>query len=148
MIGSRRIAAWQRRSLLFARRRQHEIGQFGPPAGSATENRPKEQDCASHSMDSWQVSWRRKDLVAEKNRMSNWVSENLSQGIHFYSGGEGSTIVLVPGWPETAEAYSELFPLLALSAFDNSRPFDRAVRGSSVGWDCVSTMNSKPHCSS
>ena len=45
--------------------------------------------------------------------MSNWVSENLSQGIHIYSGGEGSTVVLVPGWPETAEAYSELFPLLA-----------------------------------
>jgi len=45
--------------------------------------------------------------------MSNWVSENLSQGIHVYSGGEGSTVVLVPGWPETAEAYSELFPLLA-----------------------------------
>ena len=46
--------------------------------------------------------------------MSNWVSENLSHGIHVYSGGEGSTVVLVPGWPETAEAYSELFPLLAL----------------------------------
>lgn len=45
--------------------------------------------------------------------MSNWVSENMSQGIHLYSGGEGSTVVLVPGWPETAEAYSELFPLLA-----------------------------------
>ena len=45
--------------------------------------------------------------------MSHWVSQNLSQGIHVYSGGEGSTVVLVPGWPETAEAYSELFPLLA-----------------------------------
>jgi pimeloyl-ACP methyl ester carboxylesterase len=45
--------------------------------------------------------------------MSSWVSENLSQGIHIYSGGEGSTVVLVPGWPETAEAYNELFPLLA-----------------------------------
>jgi pimeloyl-ACP methyl ester carboxylesterase len=45
--------------------------------------------------------------------MSNWVSENLSHGIHAYSSGEGSTVVLVPGWPETAEAYSELFPLLA-----------------------------------
>lgn len=45
--------------------------------------------------------------------MSNWVSETLSQGIHVFSGGEGSTVVLVPGWPETAEAYSELFPLLA-----------------------------------
>jgi pimeloyl-ACP methyl ester carboxylesterase len=45
--------------------------------------------------------------------MSHWVSQNLSQGIHVYSGGEGSTVVLIPGWPETAEAYSELFPLLS-----------------------------------
>jgi pimeloyl-ACP methyl ester carboxylesterase len=45
--------------------------------------------------------------------MSNWISENLSQGIHAFSGGEGSTVVLVPGWPETAEAYTELFPQLA-----------------------------------
>jgi pimeloyl-ACP methyl ester carboxylesterase len=45
--------------------------------------------------------------------MSRWVSENIGPGIHVYSGGEGSTVVLVPGWPETAEAYSELFPLLA-----------------------------------
>jgi pimeloyl-ACP methyl ester carboxylesterase len=44
--------------------------------------------------------------------MSNWVSEDLSQRIHVYSGGDGSTVVLVPGWPATAEAYSELFPLL------------------------------------
>ena len=44
--------------------------------------------------------------------MSNWVSENLSHDIHIYSGGERSTVILVPGWPETAEAYSELFPLL------------------------------------
>ena len=45
--------------------------------------------------------------------MSHWVSENLSHGIHVYSGGEGSTVILLPGWPQTAEAYSELFPLLA-----------------------------------
>ena len=45
--------------------------------------------------------------------MRNWISESLSQGIHVYSGGEGSTVVLIPGWPETADAYGELFPLLA-----------------------------------
>jgi pimeloyl-ACP methyl ester carboxylesterase len=45
--------------------------------------------------------------------MSHWVSQNLSHGIHVYSGGEGSTVVLIPGWPETAEAYCELFPLLS-----------------------------------
>ena len=45
--------------------------------------------------------------------MSDWVSEHLSHGVHAFSGGEGSTVVLVPGWPETAEAYGELFPLLA-----------------------------------
>jgi pimeloyl-ACP methyl ester carboxylesterase len=44
--------------------------------------------------------------------MSHWVSENLNEGIHAYSSGQGPTVVLVPGWPETAEAYRELFPLL------------------------------------
>jgi pimeloyl-ACP methyl ester carboxylesterase len=51
--------------------------------------------------------------TAEENCMSDWVSEHLSHGVHAFSGGEGSTVVLVPGWPETAEAYGELFPLLA-----------------------------------
>ena len=45
--------------------------------------------------------------------MRSWVSEELDRGIHALSGGTGSNVVLVPGWPETAEAYSEVFPLLA-----------------------------------
>jgi pimeloyl-ACP methyl ester carboxylesterase len=45
--------------------------------------------------------------------MTTWRSEILDLGIHALTGGHGSTIVLVPGWPQTAEAYSEVFPLLA-----------------------------------
>src|ERR1700685_3529774 len=47
--------------------------------------------------------------------MSTWLSEQLDGGIHALTGGTGSTIVLISGWPETAEAYSEVFPLLAKS---------------------------------
>jgi len=45
--------------------------------------------------------------------MKTWLSETLDLGIHALTGGQGTTVVLVPGWPETAEAYSEVFPLLA-----------------------------------
>jgi len=45
--------------------------------------------------------------------MNTWLSETLDIGIHALTGGQGTTVVLVPGWPETAEAYSEVFPLLA-----------------------------------
>jgi pimeloyl-ACP methyl ester carboxylesterase len=47
--------------------------------------------------------------------MTTWISEQLNHSIHALTGGTGSTVVLVPGWPETAEAYSEVFPLLAKS---------------------------------
>ena len=49
--------------------------------------------------------------------MSNWVSEQWEHGIHALTGGDElmSTVVLIPGWPETAEAYSEVFPSLARS---------------------------------
>ena len=45
--------------------------------------------------------------------MTRWVSEMLEQRIHAFTGGEGTTVVLIPGWPETAEAYGDVFPLLA-----------------------------------
>jgi pimeloyl-ACP methyl ester carboxylesterase len=47
--------------------------------------------------------------------MSHWVSERWEHGIHAFTGGEESlsTLVLMAGWPETADAFSELFPLLA-----------------------------------
>jgi pimeloyl-ACP methyl ester carboxylesterase len=47
--------------------------------------------------------------------MINWVSEKWDLGIHAFTGGQGSasTVVLIPGWPETAEAYSDIFPFLA-----------------------------------
>jgi pimeloyl-ACP methyl ester carboxylesterase len=47
--------------------------------------------------------------------MKTWLSETLDLGVHALTGGHGSTVILVPGWPETAEAYSEVFPLLAKS---------------------------------
>jgi pimeloyl-ACP methyl ester carboxylesterase len=45
--------------------------------------------------------------------MSNWTSETWD-GIHAFTGGEKSksTVVLMAGWPETADAFSEVFPLL------------------------------------
>lgn len=45
--------------------------------------------------------------------MASWSSETLKHGVYALSGGTGSTVVLLPGWPETAEAYSEIFPTLA-----------------------------------
>lgn len=45
--------------------------------------------------------------------MATWDSKTLQHGLRAFTGGAGSTVVLLPGWPETAEAYSEVFPLLA-----------------------------------
>ena len=45
--------------------------------------------------------------------MTTWISENLDGGIHAFTGGAGSTVILLPGWPETAEAYTDVFPSLA-----------------------------------
>lgn len=45
--------------------------------------------------------------------MASWTSQTLKHGVHALDGGTGSTVVLLPGWPETAEAYSEVFPTLA-----------------------------------
>ena len=45
--------------------------------------------------------------------MATWNSETLEHGLRALRGGMGLTVVLLPGWPEIAEAYSEVFPLLA-----------------------------------
>ena len=37
----------------------------------------------------------------------------LAHGIHALSGGSGSLVVLLPGWPETVQAYADVFPMLA-----------------------------------
>ena len=37
----------------------------------------------------------------------------LSNGIHALAAGSGTPVVLLPGWPETAEAYNEVLPSLA-----------------------------------
>ncbi|MBV9674411.1 MAG: alpha/beta hydrolase [Verrucomicrobia bacterium] len=39
--------------------------------------------------------------------------QTLPSGIHAIAGGKGETVVLLPGWPETAKAYEEMLPLLA-----------------------------------
>ena len=45
----------------------------------------------------------------------DWSSENFANGIHGFRGGSGSgtPVILLPGWPETAEAYTEVFPALS-----------------------------------
>ncbi len=37
----------------------------------------------------------------------------LGNGVHALTAGSGTPVVLLPGWPETAEAYSEVLPALA-----------------------------------
>ena len=44
---------------------------------------------------------------------SSSIEQVLAHGIHALAGGKGSLVVLLPGWPETAEAYCDIFPLLA-----------------------------------
>lgn len=69
--------------------------------------------------------------------MTSWNSETLKHGVHALSGGTGSTVVLLPGWPETAEAYSRVFPRLAehhrVLAVDPPGLGDSA--SSSIGYD-------------
>lgn len=43
----------------------------------------------------------------------DWKATTLAGNLHAYTGGAGPTLILLPGWPETAEAYSEIFPQLA-----------------------------------
>ena len=42
-----------------------------------------------------------------------WKETTLEGGIHAFVAGSGTPVVLLPGWPETAEAYSEIVPRLA-----------------------------------
>ncbi len=41
-----------------------------------------------------------------------WTTKILSGNIRALVGGQGPSLVLLPGWPETAEAWTEVFPLL------------------------------------
>ena len=43
----------------------------------------------------------------------NWKETTLDGGIHAFVAGSGTPVILLPGWPETAEAYSEVVPRLA-----------------------------------
>ncbi len=42
-----------------------------------------------------------------------WQTKTLLHGVHAFVGGEGIPIILLPGWPQTAEAYAEIFPSLS-----------------------------------
>ncbi len=44
---------------------------------------------------------------------SIWKEIRLDGGIHGLAAGSGTTVVLLSGWPEIAEAYSEIIPQLA-----------------------------------
>ena len=43
---------------------------------------------------------------------SSYETQILSQDIHAHVGGSGTLVVLLPGWPETAEAYDDIFAAL------------------------------------
>ena len=43
----------------------------------------------------------------------DWKSTTLPHGIHAFTGGRGSPLVLLAGWPETADAFAEIFSHLA-----------------------------------
>jgi pimeloyl-ACP methyl ester carboxylesterase len=46
---------------------------------------------------------------------TEWQPQTLKNGIHAFVGGTGSgaPVILLPGWPEKAEAYTEVFPALS-----------------------------------
>ncbi|KAE8443163.1 hypothetical protein EG329_002332 [Mollisiaceae sp. DMI_Dod_QoI] len=46
----------------------------------------------------------------------NWQSAIIANGIHALTAGspEHEAVILLPGWPQTAEAYTPIFPLLSL----------------------------------
>jgi pimeloyl-ACP methyl ester carboxylesterase len=44
---------------------------------------------------------------------TSWRSIRLLHDIHTYTGGVGSPVILLPGWPQTAEAYLEIFKHLS-----------------------------------
>ena len=45
----------------------------------------------------------------EKSMKSQWKETTLGGRIHALTAGSGTPVVLLSGWPETAEAYSEVF---------------------------------------
>lgn len=71
---------------------------------------------------------------------TNWRSVRLLNGVHAYTGGLGSPVILLPGWPQTAEAYLEIFEDLSKQhqvwAVDPPGLGDSAI--SPDGYDTVS----------
>lgn len=43
---------------------------------------------------------------------SSLIEQMLAHDIHSLAGGSGSLVVLLPGWPQTADAYGDILPML------------------------------------
>lgn len=44
---------------------------------------------------------------------ANWRTTRLLHGVRAIVGGQGPPLVLIPGWPQTAEAFSGIFEPLS-----------------------------------
>ena len=49
----------------------------------------------------------------QNNMTPRWKEVTLAHGIHAFTAGAKTAVVLLPGWPETADAYSEIVAPLA-----------------------------------
>jgi pimeloyl-ACP methyl ester carboxylesterase len=79
--------------------------------------------------------------------MSMWTNIQLGSGVNGFSAGQGTVIVLLPGWPQTAEAYKNIVPLLAkqykVIALDPPGLGDSEP--SNVGYDTATISKSLEH---
>ena len=91
--------------LLFANA-FHEVGALNRPEGNKVVLRLQ-----------WPKPQRRHgspQLIAKGTYMDSSSKEMiLAHDIHALSAGSGSLVVLLPGWPETGQAYSDVLPALA-----------------------------------
>lgn len=53
------------------------------------------------------------ELVKNLSAFTNSYTESNGIRLHYVEGGEGTPLVLIPGWPETWWAYHKVMPLLA-----------------------------------
>jgi pimeloyl-ACP methyl ester carboxylesterase len=52
-------------------------------------------------------------LTEHSAPQTEWRSVRLMHGMHAYTCGDGFPVILLPGWPQTAEAYLEIFASLS-----------------------------------
>lgn len=54
---------------------------------------------------------------------AKWRATRLLHGVQAIVGGQGPPLILIPGWPQTAEAFSGIFePLSKHYQFFRARP--------------------------